>query len=114
MVDFFDKVVKFFPKLDNYYILRQEKEHLIVGTNITIKKHREFKENVFMPLTKITDEKINTCFLITIAERAAPLDKLFIEQKLPLLSIKNKKGIGTLNEFKDKLDNFVKNNYYDN
>lgn len=114
MVDFFDKVVKFFPKLDNYYILHKEEERIIVGTSVIIKKHKEFTENVFMPLTKITDEKINTCFLITIAERAAPLDKLFIEQKLPLLSIKNKKGIGSLDQFKELLNNFVKNNYYDN
>ncbi len=112
MVDFFDKIVKYFPKLDDYYILRQEKEHIIVGTKILVKQHTEFKESVFQPLTKITDKEVAVFFLITIAEKAAPLDKLFIQRKLPLLSLNNKKGANSLKDFSDTLHNFVENNFY--
>ncbi|CAB4124226.1 hypothetical protein UFOVP51_82 [uncultured Caudovirales phage] len=111
MVDFFDKVVKYFSKLDDYYILRQEKEHLIIGTKIVIKEYKE-SEHTFSTFVQKIDKTIGVCFLITIAEKATPLDKLFIQQELPLLSINNKKGTGTFKDFREKLDNFVENNFY--
>lgn len=113
MVDFFDKIVKYFTKIDDYYILHQEKEHLIIGTKIKIKEYKE-SELVFSTFSQKINRTINVYFLITIAERASILDKLFIKHELPLLSLNNKKGTASLKEFKDKLDNFVQNNFYDN
>ncbi len=111
MVDFFDKIIKYFTKLDDYYILHQDKEHLIVGTKIIIKEYKE-KQLVFSEHSQKRDKPLGVSFLITIAEKASSLDKLFINRNLPLLSINNKKDTATLKEFKDKLDNFVQNNYY--
>jgi hypothetical protein len=111
MVDFFDKIVKYFAKLDDYYILRQEKEHLIIGIKIVIKEQREI-EQTFSYRVENIDKPLDVHFLITIAEKAMALDKLFIERKLPLLSLNNKKGTASLKEFKEKLDQFVENNFY--
>lgn len=115
MVDFFDKIVNFFTKLDNYTILRREKEHLIVSVPITIEIHNNKTENIFIaksPMVAIQDKTFNVHFLITIAKRATELDKLFLKHKLPLLSLNNKKGTGSLKEFKMLLDDFVENNFY--
>lgn len=111
MVEIIDKVVKYFTKLDDYYILRQEKEHLIVGTEIIIREHRE-SEHTFSTFVKKIDKPLGVHFLITIAERATPLDRLFLDRKLPLLSINNKKGTGSLKDFNEMLNNFVENNFY--
>lgn len=111
MVEISDKIIKFFSKLEDYYILRQEKQHLIIGTNIVIKEYKE-SEHTFSTFVKKIDKTIGVFFLITIAEKAAPLDKLFIQEKLPLLSINNKKGTGSLKDFSEMLDNFVENNFY--
>ncbi len=115
MVDFFDKIVKFFTKLDGYYILRQEKEHLIVGVPITITVYDDGTQNLFiMPSlkTSLKQKTFDVFFLITIAKRATEIDKLFLNKNLPLLSLNNKKGTHSLVEFKDLLDDFVKNNFY--
>lgn len=111
MVEFFDKIVKYFLKLDDYYILRQEKEHIIVGTKIIIKEQRETEQTFSYRIEKV-DKPVDVFFLITIAEKVAALDKLFIERKLPLLSLNNKKGTSSLKDFKEKLDQFVTNNFY--
>jgi hypothetical protein len=115
MVDFFDKIVKFFTKLDNYAILSREKEHLIVSVPITITVYDDETANPFIAKsldTSLKQKTFNVHFLITIAERATELDKLFLKHKLPLLSLNNKKGTNSLKEFKVLLDNFVENNFY--
>lgn len=115
MVDFFDKIVNFFTKLDDYYILRKEKEHLIVAVPITITVYDDETKNLFIPkslATSLKEKTFDVFFLVTIAQRATELDKFFIEKKLPLLSLNNKKGTSSLTEFKALLDNFVRNNFY--
>jgi hypothetical protein len=111
MFEIVEKIVKNIEKLDNYYVLRQEKEHIIVGTEIIIKEHKEFLGNVFQPRTQNIDKELAVFFLITIAAKPLEIDKMFIQRKLPLLSIRNKKGISTLESIKTLLDDFVVNNF---
>lgn len=115
MGEFFDKIVKYFNKLDDYAILSQKKEHLIVGLTVEFTEYNDKTANPFIlksEYTSIRPRELNSFFLITIAERATPLDRLFLDSKWPLLSLNNKKGTGSLKEFKELLDNFVKNNFY--
>jgi len=112
MVDFFDKIVNFFTKLDKYYILRQEKEHLIVGTKIAITEYDDKTKNLFILKAEYKKKELDVFFLITVADKAKELDKLFLKRNLPLLSLNNKKGISSLKEFEIKLDSFVENNFY--
>lgn len=115
MVEFFDKIVKYFNKLDDYTILRREKEHLIVSVPITTMVYDDTTKNPFITKsldTSLKQKTFDVFFLITIAERATDLDKLFMGRRLPLLSLNNKKGTGSLNEFRELLNNFVENNFY--
>ncbi|MEN9919350.1 MAG: hypothetical protein RL662_1786 [Bacteroidota bacterium] len=109
MFEILEKFVKHLAKLDEYYVLRQEKEHIIIGTKIIIKEHKEFLGNVFQPRTQNVDKELPVFFLVTIAAKPLEIDKLFLKNKLPLLSINNKKGISTIEGVKTLLDEFVLN-----
>jgi hypothetical protein len=111
MFEIIEKIVKNIEKLDNYYVLRQEKEHIIVGAKIIIKEHKEFLGNVFQPRTQNIDKEIGVFFLITVATKALDLDKMFIKNKLPLLSVNNKKGVSTAESIKNLLDDFIASNF---
>jgi hypothetical protein len=111
MFEIVEKIVKNIEKLDNYYVLRQEKEHIIVGTKIIIKEHKEFLGNVFQPRTQNIDKELAVFFLITTASKPLEIDKMFIQKKLPLLSINNKKGISNIEGVKTLLDDFLANNF---
>jgi len=106
-----EKFVKNIAKLDNYYILRQEKEHIIIGTKIIIKEHKESLGNVFQPRTHNIDKELCVFFLVTIAAKPLEIDKMFLKNKLPLLSINHKKGISTIEGVRSLLDEFVINNF---
>lgn len=109
MFEILEKFVKNLTKLDNYYVLRQEKEHVIIGTKIIIKEHKEFLGNVFQPRTQNIDKELPVFFLVTIAAKPLEIDKIFIKNKLPFLSINRKKEISTIEGVKTLLDDFVLN-----
>lgn len=111
MFEIIEKIVKNIEKLDNYYVLRQEKEHIIVGTKIIIKEHKEFLGNVFQPRTQNIDKELPVFFLVTIAAKPLEIDKIFLKNRLPLLSINHKKGISTIEGIKNLLDEFAVNNF---
>jgi hypothetical protein len=111
MFEIFEKFVKYLTKLDSYYVLRQEKEHAIIGTKIIINEHKEFLGNVFQPRSQNVDKELPVFFLVTIAKKAQEIDKMFMQSSLPLLSINNKKGVSTKEDVKNLLDEFVINNF---
>lgn len=111
MFEILEKFVKHLVKLDEYYVLRQEKEHIIIGTKIIIKEHKEFLGNVFQPRTQNVDKELPVFFLVTIAAKPLEIDKIFLKNELPLLSINNKKGISTIEGVKTLLDEFVNDNF---
>lgn len=111
MFEILEKFVKHLANLDEYYVLRQEKEHIIIGTKIIIKEHKEFLGNVFQPRTQNIDKELPVFFLVTIAAKPLEIDKMFLKYNLPLLSINNKKGIATVEGVKTLLDEFVNDNF---
>ena len=111
MFEIIDKFVKKLAKLENYCVLRQEKEHIIVGTKIIISEHKEFLGNVFQPRSQNVDKELPVFFLVTVAKKPLDIDKMFIKHKLPILSINNKKGISTVEGVEDLLDEFVINEF---
>lgn len=111
MFEILEKFVKHLAKLDKYYVLRQEKEHIIIGTKIIIKEHKEFLGNVFQPRTQNIDKELPVFFLVTIAAKPLEIDKIFLKNELPLLSINHKRGISTIEGVKTLLDEFVNDNF---
>ena len=85
MFENIEKLVKKLGKLEDYYVLRQEKDHVIVGTKIIIKEHKEFFGNVFQPRTQNISKELPVFFLITIAKKPLEIDKMFLTNKLWLV-----------------------------
>lgn len=111
MFEIIEKFVKYLAKLDNYYVLKQEKEHIIIGTKIIIKEHKEILGNIFQPHSKNIDKELPVFFLVTVATKPLEIDKVFLKNGLPLLSLNNKKRISKIENVKMLLDDFVVSNF---
>lgn len=113
MFEILEKIVKHLAKLDNYYVLRQEKEHIIIGTKIIIKEQREINGAGFQPYVAAVNKEFAVFFLVTIVDPSKPLeiDKIFMTNKLPILPLYNKKCAVTLDSVRNLLSNFVKDNF---
>lgn len=111
MFEIFEKFVKKLEKLDNYYVLRQEQEFIIVATKIIIKEHKEFLGNVFQPRTQNIDKELPIFFLITIEKKPLEITKEFIKRKLPILYLDNKQLSSSIENIKQLLANFIADNF---
>ena len=111
MLEILEKFVKNLEKLDKYYVLRQEKEHVIIGTKIEFLEHKPEITQVFSTYKPKPEIKtLPVFFLVTVTSKPLDLDKTFLNKKLPILSInKYKKLSEKLNL--DLLDEFVLNNF---
>jgi hypothetical protein len=102
-----ENFIKNLKKLDNYFILQEESEYFILGTEIIIKEHKEILGNVFQPFSKNVERKLPVFFLLNIDKpHAYEINKQFTKNDLPILNwdLKtNNKDIQSI------LDQFVKN-----
>lgn len=106
----FEKFLKNLQKLDEYYILRQEDDFVIVGTTIIIKEHQEMLGNIFQPRTQNVDRKIPTFFFIFISEVPFDNAKEFKNKKIPILYLDKYQLAKGSEAIKEILDNFVSTN----
>jgi len=102
-----EKFVKKLEKLDDYYILRHNKEAIIVGTKIIIKEHKEILGNVFQPFSKNIDKELPIFFLITLEKNPLDITKEFIKRKLPVLNLNKTQVSFSTENIKKLLDEFV-------
>ena len=68
MLEILEKFVKNLEKLDKYYVLRQEKEHVIIGTKIEFLEHKPEITQVFStykPKPEIKEPKIGDTRILT-------------------------------------------------
>jgi len=106
----FEKFLKNLQKLDNYYILRQEEDLLIIGTTIIIKEHQEMLGNIFQPRSQNVDKKIPTFFFISISEIPFDNAKQFKNKKIPILYLDKYQLVKNADTIKEILDSFVSTN----
>ena len=112
MLEILEKFVKNLEKLDEYYVLRHEKEHIIVGTKIEFLEHKPEITQIFRTYQPKPEKKIlPVFFLVTNAQKPLDLDKLFLKAELPILSINKYKNKLTEKLTKDLLEEFVINNF---
>ncbi len=111
MVDFSDKIVKYFTKLDNYLILRQESDYLIVGTWITITESKGISISPMNPTVLTKDKDLPVFFLITSANFSFKKQDIFYESGLPIFKI-DKKDLKSLEDFENLLDRFVNKSFH--
>ena len=102
-----EKFVKKLEKLDDYYILRQDKESIIIGTKIIIKEHKEILGNVFQPFSKNVDRELPVFFLITFVKNDSKLIKEFIKRNYPILTYTN----CNIKDLKQSLDEFISSRF---
>lgn len=115
MLEIPDKFIKQLKTLDNYLILRQEKDYLILGTKIFIKEYKELLGNVFQPHSEIIDREIPVFFFVLarqtgmydISNSKEDLGKGLKVQDYPVLYLNKKDLTQNATSIKDILDSFV-------
>lgn len=95
-------------KLENYYILRENNDYLLVSTTINIKKYHEVLNNVFQPYTSNKDMTFNVFFAIPFKDKFLELEELK-KRKIPILILSKKILYSQDKKFtvEDLLDDFV-------
>lgn len=113
MFEILEKIVKHLAKLDNYCVLRQEKEHIILGTKIIIKKTKLVQPHLsFTTVTMEVDIELPIFFVVTTQSLSKlEIDQFFITNKLPILPLHGKKCTITLDSTRNLLNDFVKDNF---
>lgn len=101
----FTKKVK---KLDDYFLLREEGEYIIVGTKIIIKEHKEFLGNVFQPRTQNIDKELLIYFVIITNQTDPKKIKEFKSKQTPMFTLTNKHLTLSLENLNIVLEEFVK------
>lgn len=115
MLEILEKFIQKLKNLDNYWILRQEKEYIIIGTKIIILEHRMIcQPDSFTPHIKNVDKELPVFFIITVSKKSLDLDKIFINGNIPILAINNmqKRNQDIVKDnIKELLDEFVSKSF---
>jgi hypothetical protein len=111
MVDFSEKIVKYFTKLDNFSILRAEKDYLIVGVWITICESKAISVNPMNPNVLTKDKDLPVCFLVTDANFTFKKQDMFYKSNLPIFKL-DKKDLKSLDTFEELLDRFINKSFH--
>jgi hypothetical protein len=114
MFEILEKIVKHLAKLDNYYLLKQEKEYIIIGTKIIFKKSKITHPPLsFTPVTVETEIELPIFFVVTVKSLTEKLDmdRFFTANKFPMCSLYKKKIAITSQSVKNLLDDFVRDNF---
>jgi hypothetical protein len=92
-------------KLDNYFILREEADFLVIGTLLNIREHIEITTTFSMYVTN-EDRKLWIFFIVELDEKGKNI-KEFKKTGLPTLKIPSNISEGTIEKIKNYLDEFV-------
>lgn len=111
MANVLDKFIKNIKKLEDYYILGENDSYLLLGTQITIKRHHEVLNNVFQPYTSNKAMDFNIFIIIPFKDSFPELE-FFKNKNIPLLRLTKKILFSKDDKFciKTCLDDFVELN----
>ena len=84
-----EKFVENVKILENYYILVENNEYMLISTCINIKKHHEILNNVFQPYTSNKDMDFAVFFAIPFKSEFSELEELK-KRKIPILILPKK------------------------
>ncbi len=118
MFKILEKFVQNLKKLDNYYLLRQEEEYIIVGTKIIIIEYKIISQPD--SFTTITPNELNkdyfkkelpVFFLVTNTKKSSEIEKTFKNNKLPVLDISGTKKNPNIEDMEELLTDFIKSSF---
>lgn len=107
MVDFSDKIVKFFTQLNNYPILKIEKDYVIIAFWMNLNESKGLSQNPMHPNEVIRIRELQVVFAVT-AEKLSKESKEFLKS-CDLVILKTcKDDLKSFDSFKQLFNRFVK------
>ena len=111
MVDISDKIVKYFAKLDKYFILREEKDYLKVGIWISFCESKAISINPMNPNILTKDKVVPVHFLVTYPNFSFKKQDLLYKSDLPIFKL-DTKDLKSLDIFEESLDRFMQKSFH--
>lgn len=111
MVVFSKKIVKFLTELGDYHVLSKEKDHLIVGTKITINESKGISESPMNPTILTKDKDFNVYFIVVTTDKGFICDSFFFHNHVPILSL-DTESLKSLKTFEKSLNQFMQKSFY--
>lgn len=99
MFEIFKNFVKNLETLDDYCVLKKERENIIVGFEKKILEHQKFEQSLFQGRSDNVMREFPIFFLITIGRNKTETEKTFKKYGFPILSIEKfgrKEGWGVV------------------
>jgi hypothetical protein len=101
-----EKVVKNIEKIDHYFIIAKESDHLTVAVRITLKAEKE-SQLIFQPRTAVVNKDLVVIFLITLESSTSAITKEYSKRKIPILYLKKEHLSLIKEDLEGLLDDFV-------
>lgn len=92
-------------KLENYYLLSEEKDHFIIGREITITEHIQ-QHNVFSFYERNIDKQIWVFFILGLNEQFERF-KEYRRMKIPMLILATSIVNSSIDSIEDALDQYI-------
>lgn len=100
-----DNFIKNIKKLDNYSLLREEEDYLLIGTCTTVKINKPLTGNIFQPqFVNIVNKDIYICFIISLIHDKSKLKRF---QEMPILYIPTSAKSYNPKKLQEFLDSFI-------
>jgi len=106
MFEILEKFVKKLEKLENYHVLRQEPEFIIIGTKVIIKEHKEV-HSTFSTYTSNLDKELPV-FFILVLDKNLPEVKEYRKKDIPIIILSKPISNSKVDIIKKHLDDFIK------
>ncbi len=106
MSKIFDNFTKQLNKLEDYFILNKQKDYYIIGTNVTICRHRSITGSIFQPFSENRDVDLPIFFILAFKDNIPTL-KEFAHLELPMLVLPNSVMKDDIEVIQKHLNNYI-------
>lgn len=97
-------------KLDNYFILNEEKDYFIIGTHLTIKEHRTITGNIFQLFSENIDKEFPIFFILAFNDTFSKF-KEFRKRSIPILIMPKEFKTSGVALLQEDIDSFIKTKF---
>lgn len=101
-----DNFTKKLDKLENYFILNEEKDYFVMGTPVTLKIHRTITGNIFQLFSENIDKEFPIFFILAFGDNFSKF-KEYRKKQFPMLILPNSLKNAKTEIIQQELDNFV-------
>lgn len=108
MTKVLEKFAKIVKKLDNFYVLKEENNYFIVGTEVIIPTPCEYNTSMFQSYVQNVEKTFYISVMLVIKEDEDVIEE-YNKKRIPILIIPSHLKSSNLRSIQNYLDEYIKN-----